>query len=95
VWYAAQLLDAVSSKRVRRLRRRSHRLSNALGDDHDLAVLLARAEQLVDTFGPGELELLRAGAERRRRALERDALARAGRLYRRKPRKLARRLTPA
>ncbi len=95
VWHAAQLLDAVSSKRVRKLRRRSHRLSNALGDDHDLAVLLARAEHLVDTFGPGELELLRAAAERRRRALERDALARAGRLYRRKPRRLARRLTPA
>jgi CHAD domain-containing protein len=94
VWHAAQLLDSVSSKRVRTLRRRSHRLSDALGDDHDVALLVARAEQLADAFAPAELELLRAAAQRRRRALERDALERAGKLYRRKPRKLVR-LAPA
>jgi CHAD domain-containing protein len=95
VWYAGQLLDPLAQKWVRKLRRRSHRLSDALGDDHDLVVLVDRAEQLGDTFGPGELELLRALTERRRRALEREALERAGRLYRRKPHKLVRGLTPA
>jgi CHAD domain-containing protein len=95
VWHAGQLLGSLSPKRVRRLRRRAHRLSDVLGDDHDLAVLLDRAEQLPDTFGPGELELLRAAVERRRRTCRREALAREGKLYRRKPRKLVRRLTPA
>ncbi len=95
MWHSEQLLESLSPKRVHRLRRRSHRLSDVLGDDHDLAVLLDRAEQLRETFGPGELELLRALAERRRRTLEREALGRARKLYRRKPHKLVRRLTPA
>jgi CHAD domain-containing protein len=95
VWHAGKLLDPLSPKRVGRLRRRAHRLSDALGDDHDLSVLLDRAEELAGTFGPGELELLRGAAARRRKALQRDALRRAHKLYRRKPRKLVRRLTPA
>ena len=95
VWHAGQLLHPLSPKRTRKLRRRSHRLSDVLGDDHDLAVLLNRASAAPEAFGPGELELLHSLAERRRRGLERDALTRAKKLYRRKPRKLVRRLAPA
>ena len=80
MWYSEQLLEPLSPKRVRKLRRRSHRLSDVLGDDHDLAVLLDRAEQLREAFGLGELKLLRALAERRRRTLEREALGHARKL---------------
>lgn len=95
LWYSGQLLNPLSPKRIRKLRRRSHRLSDVLGADHDLAVLLERAGEAPEAFGPGELELLRAQADRRRRVLERDALGRARKLFRRKPRKLMRRLAPA
>jgi len=95
LWHSGQLLDPLSRKRVGKLRRRAHRVSDLLGEDHDLAVLLDRAEQVPEAFGPGELELLGALAERRRRALAREALSRAAKLYRRKPRKLARRLAAA
>ena len=92
VWYSAQLLARVRPKRIAKLRRRAHRLADVLGEDHDLAVLLERAAAKPEAFGSGELELLRALIERRRRVLEADALARAAKLYRRTPRKLVRRL---
>jgi hypothetical protein len=63
-----------------------------LGDDHDLSVLLERAHAQPALFGPGELELLEGLVERRRKLLQRAALARAARLYRRKPRKFVRQL---
>jgi CHAD domain-containing protein len=95
VWHAGQLLTEVSPKRIRKLRRRAHRLSDVLGTEHDLTVLCERAEATPDAFGPGGLELLRTLAERRRRALRREALTRAAKLYRRKPRKLVHRLSAA
>jgi CHAD domain-containing protein len=95
VWYSGQLLTPVLPGPVRKLRRRAHRLADALGDHHDLTVLLEHADSMPDAFGPGERELLHARAERRRRALAQEALERAAKLYRRKPRKLVRRLAKA
>lgn len=95
VWHAAQLLDPLSPRRVGKLRRRAHRLSDALGSDHDLVVLGDRGDATPETFDPGELDLLHAVIERRRRKLVGEALGRAKKLYRRKPRKLVRRLSAA
>jgi CHAD domain-containing protein len=92
LWHATQLLRPVSPKRMKALSRRAHRLSDLLGDDHDLSVLLDHARAQPELFGPGELELLATLIERRRKVLRRAALARAARLYRRKPGKLVRRL---
>ena len=92
LWHATQLLRPVSPKRMKALSRRAHRLSDLLGDDHDLSVLLERARAQPELFDPGELELLAALIKGRRKVLRREALARAARLYRRKPRKLVRRL---
>jgi CHAD domain-containing protein len=94
VWHSGQLLGSVRPKRTRRLRRRAHRLSDVLGEHHDQSVLRERADSTPETFGPGELELLHAATDRRLRALEHEGLARAAKLYRRKPRKLVRRLLP-
>jgi CHAD domain-containing protein len=95
LWHSAQLLDQVCPKRIAKLRRRAHKLADVLGEDHDLAVLMDHAGARPEAFESGEFELLRALIERRRRVLGADALARAGTLYRRKPRKLLRRLALA
>jgi CHAD domain-containing protein len=80
LWYAGQIVRPASPKKMRRLARRAHTLSNLIGEDHDLALLGQRA-------GEGELAEL---IERRRDELQREAMRLAKRLYRKKPGKLAR-----
>jgi CHAD domain-containing protein len=92
LWHAGQLLGPTCPKRMKKLSKKAHRLSDRLGNDHDLSVLLERAEERRELLELSELELLRALADRRREALRKDALERAARLYRRKPSKLAHRL---
>jgi CHAD domain-containing protein len=93
LWHATQLLGPAAGKRMKKVRRQAHRLSDLLGDDHDLAVLAQRANADPHLFGEGELELLSALVERRREALKPRALSSGARLYRRTPRKLRRRLS--
>ena len=71
--------------------RGAHRLSNLIGEDHDLAIL----DDYAATHGNGRdedpgREAIRALISRRRRALQRQALALAKKLYRRPPRRAAR-----
>lgn len=89
LWYAAQILRRAHPKAMRRIRRRAHELSDLLGADHDLVMLLAAARVRQETLAPGELGLLEALVARRRAALRDDALARARRLYAAKPRAVA------
>jgi CHAD domain-containing protein len=93
LWHAAQVLRPASPRRMRRLARRAHKLSDLLGDDHDLAVLHAAARDRYRTLAQGELRLLRGLIERRRRGLQRDALACAERVYARKAKAWARRIS--
>ena len=95
LWHAAQLLRPAAPKRMKKLARRAHGLSDVAGEDHDLAVLLGGARERARTLRPGELELLDALVARRRMELQREALARGRRVYRRKPRKLANRIAAA
>jgi CHAD domain-containing protein len=88
LWHAAQVLRPASPKKLKRLGRRAHDLSDVVGEDHDLAVLLDAARQCPHAVAPGEQELLVALVGRRRAELQRAALERARRLYRRKPRKV-------
>jgi CHAD domain-containing protein len=95
LWHAAQLLRMAAPKSMKKLARRAHRVSDLAGEDHDLAVLLDGARARAHTLQPGELELLDVLVARRRNALQREALTRGQRVYRRKPRKLARRIAAA
>lgn len=95
LWYAAQLLRDCHPARTRELADRAHELSDLLGLDHDLAILRDRALGEPDRLSSSERELLEDLIERRRKRLRRKALERANRLYRRKPRKLARKLSLA
>ena len=93
LWHAAQVLRPASPRRMKRLARRAHALSDLLGDDHDLAVLLEAARERYRTLGRGELALLRGLVGRRRARLQRAALACGERVYGPKPRVWTRRIS--
>jgi CHAD domain-containing protein len=91
LWYAAQIVRCAAPKKMKRIARRAHELSDLIGEDHDLALLAQRADDRRDRFpdatAPDELAVL---VERRRAELQRAALKRARRLFRKKPRKITR-----
>jgi len=89
LWHAAQVLRPAAPKRMKQLARRAHALSDVVGEDHDLAVLRAAARERHATLAPGELALLERLIARRRRRLQRKALAQGRRVYARKPARLA------
>jgi CHAD domain-containing protein len=90
LWHAAQILRPAAPKKMKRLARHAHRLSDVVGDDHDLAVLRAAARERQETLASGELALLDGLIGRRREHLQRTALKRARPLYARKPGDIAR-----
>ena len=81
--HQAELLREIDPQAMRKLRRRTRRLSDLLGDAHDLAALCAVADD-----APITAEL----AGRRRRELRDEAFEIGGRLYAAPPRRVARRL---
>jgi CHAD domain-containing protein len=91
LWYAAQVVRPAAPKKMKRIARRAHVLSNLIGEDHDLAILAQRAAERRDCFDDeaavGELAKL---IERRRDELQREAMELAQRLFRKKPGKLVR-----
>jgi CHAD domain-containing protein len=88
LWHAAQVLRPVAPKRMRKLAKRAHALSDVVGDDHDLAVLLEGARERPGTLDAVELERLEELVARRRAKLQRRAIKRARRVYARKPAKM-------
>ena len=83
VRYGAELLGDADPSRMKQLRRDARKLSDLLGDDHDLAVLAGLASDC-----PSTSRLI----ERRRKDLQRSAFARAERLFGREPGKVAKRM---
>jgi CHAD domain-containing protein len=91
LWYAAQIVTPASPKPMKRLARRAHRLSDLIGEDHDLAMLAEHAIAHHDRFDDDTTVAGLVGLiERRRQKLQRKAMKLGQRLYRRKPRKVAR-----
>ena len=95
LWYAAQIVRPAARKRMKRTARNAHRLSDLIGEEHDLALLAERAAQRRDRFTDAVADDLAERIERRRAELRSDALELGSRLYRRKPRKMARPLENA
>jgi CHAD domain-containing protein len=97
--YAAETLDRGSKRYqpVRRVARRADRLGEMLGEEHDLALLEARVRERSRQFA-GERKVrkrLLALIAARRRKLRKRALREGERLYRRRPRRLVRRMQRA
>jgi CHAD domain-containing protein len=91
LWYAAQIVRGAAPKKMKRIARRAHELSNLTGEDHDLALLAQRANERRDRFpNATAVNELTALVERRRDELQRAALELAGRLFSKKPRKIVR-----
>jgi CHAD domain-containing protein len=81
LWHAAEVLTPHRPKRMGKVARRAHRLADAVGDDHDLAVLVEAARERSATLSPDELRLLEGLIERRRARLQSKGLSRARSLY--------------
>ena len=88
LWYHLAVLRDVWKPVMKALADETHELSDRLGDDHDLAVLLAWAEE----HDAVSAAALREPVERRRAELQADAFALGARLYADKPKLFVRRL---
>jgi CHAD domain-containing protein len=91
LWHALQILRPAAPKRMQARAKQAHRLSDLLGDDHDLAVL---REHVATTACPAEDEATRTALlsliDRRRASLQREALKLGARVYDRRPKRFAR-----
>jgi CHAD domain-containing protein len=91
LWHALQIVRPADPKRMKARAKQAHRLSDLLGDDHDLAVL---REHVAATAFPAEDEAARAALlsviDRRRGSLQRAAFKLGARVYGRRPKRFAR-----
>lgn len=95
-WYAGQIVRPASPKLMKELTADAHELSDLIGEDHDLALLAESAAARPDRFSDEtSLDDLLASIARRRKRLRRKAMKLGARLYRRKPKAVARQLGDA
>jgi CHAD domain-containing protein len=93
LWHAEQLLRAADPKGMKKLAKRTHDLSDLLGDDHDLAVLEAYVRERPTALpDPEDRAALLAVVGRRRKTLQRKAFALGHRLYKRPPKRFVKRI---
>jgi CHAD domain-containing protein len=93
LWYHHKLIECAWPGQLKAYGDEAHRLSDHLGDDHDLAVLRAWAQaHPAAAGGLPELHAFNAAVDRRRGELQRDALALGARIYSEKPGAYMRRL---
>jgi hypothetical protein len=83
--------DPVAPKTMKALADRAHRLSDLVGDDHDLAVRSTQAKQRPECLADErKAAVLQALIARRRHQIQREAIEFAQRIFVAKPHKLAR-----
>ncbi|HEY2600271.1 MAG TPA: CHAD domain-containing protein [Thermoleophilaceae bacterium] len=93
LWYSVQILEAAEPRRMKSLAQDAHKLSELLGDDHDLVVLEQHIDGQADAFPhPAAAALLRVMSEQRRRELEAQAFELGSGVYRESPRAFVRRV---
>jgi CHAD domain-containing protein len=93
LWHALQLLEPAWTAREKELGNQAHKLSQLLGDDHDLAVL--RQTLAADPLAYGGHRVLKdlfAPVDRQRKELERQALALGRQVYKDSPKVFTSRL---
>jgi CHAD domain-containing protein len=91
LWYQERLLSAVGGPAVAGQAKEAHRVSDLLGDDHDLAVL-RQALTTGQVQAPADLDAVVALIDHRRRELQSEAIVLGGRLYAEKPKAFMRRM---
>jgi CHAD domain-containing protein len=90
-WNVVRMLEPVWPARLQALGRRTHRLSNQLGEDHDLVLLRERAAKRP-TLDTRTRDAALERIDRRRLALQKRAMALGAIVYKDRPRTLERRL---
>lgn len=80
-WYHSRLLVPLWPAPMDTHARAADRLGDLLGQHHDLAVLVARAEAESDMLGPSGRKLLRSLVARRQATLEANCFALGARLF--------------
>jgi hypothetical protein len=92
LWHQCQVLQPVWPARMKTMAGQASKLSDLLGEDHDLAVLATTADANQDVLSDEEQRVLSREIRRRRRKLQRKADELGESLYAERPRKLASRL---
>jgi CHAD domain-containing protein len=88
LWHAEQILRTASPKKMKKLAKRTHELSDLLGGDHDLAELRTYVVSHRTCFEDRATQMaLVAVIDRRRKDLQRSALSLGAKLYRRSPKR--------
>jgi CHAD domain-containing protein len=97
LYYALDMLGGESAKGARRVTKRTERLGEALGEEHDLWMLSVYIEENPQTLGQsdGSREVLLKLIAKRRKRLRARTLAIGARVYADPPGKFTRRITQA
>jgi CHAD domain-containing protein len=86
LWHAEQILRPAAPKKMKKLAKRMHALSDLLGDDHDLAELGVCVERHPECFDDHMAQTAQfAVIDRRRHEFQRQAFALGQKLYRGSP----------
>jgi CHAD domain-containing protein len=91
LWHELEILEPIQPATVAKLAKLAHRVSDCLGDDHDLAVLRQRILSSRSLSRPAIRSMV-AAIDHRRRELQRQAHRLGRRLYRERPRAFEKRL---
>ena len=92
LWYHLRLVRDTKKSVLGEAADEAHRLSDLLGDHHDLAVLRDDAVERRELFADGDLEKLLTSISERQEELAADALALGERVYAEKPKAFERRI---
>jgi CHAD domain-containing protein len=93
LWHASQIMRPAASKRLKKLGKRAHRLSDLLGDDHDLAVLRNDVEAHPERFEDDEARrAFQIVIDRRRKALQQEAFEVGRGIFKQGPKQFVRKL---
>jgi len=91
LWYAGQVVRPASPKQLKAISKDAKVVSELIGEEHDLALLADSAAARPDRFGDeAELGDLLKVIKGRRKRLRRKALKRGERLFKQKPKAVAR-----
>jgi CHAD domain-containing protein len=91
LWHVEQIMRSAAPKKIKKLRKRTHALSDLLGDDHDLAELRLAVDRTPDSFADQVAQAAQiAVIDRRRKGLQKQAFATGKKVYRRSPKQFVR-----
>lgn len=92
LWHQLQMLQPAWPGMLGELADQAHKLSDHLGDDHDLAVLHEKIAAYPDSFANNDRDALLAVLESRRKQLQDRAFKLGARIFAEKPRRFTNRI---